>query len=370
MESALPDRAGTCATHTAFLRYRSRQQFQSVSCHDSSTGYVLEKQRCGGNLGSAPTLAYPHPATIRPTFNTTPQTGSLYLQIGNRIFKSTNNADSWSVQSTLPGTNSAFDVCGSSPARMYDGQYEALYRSDNEGQSWNAIANVIPPPSPVPAVRTGIGVVAVDFNNCALVFASIGGPDSSRISLYRNANAGAGPFAEVAGYITQWYNSPPGAYYARAGAGWGTLRSTNLGLTWTSFPPGTTLSAVDPKFSNILYGLANSAALVRSTDSGNTWSPIPATATPTLSKTAAPLTVTAELAAKRPSRCGWRRWKYRLGASPSRPPPQANPGLVSIKLRGRLLGTLTVNLNPCRPYTRNLLRDDHAVGACDGKQVS
>lgn len=225
---------------------------------------------------------------------------SLYLQVGNRLYKSTNNATSWSVQSTLPGSNSAFDLCGSSPSRMFYGQNEVLYRSDNEGQSWNAVASVIPTPSPIPAVRTGIGVVAVDANNCSLVFASLGGPDSTLIGIWRNTNAGEGSFTKVGGYVTHWYSSPAGAYYARSGSGGSIMRSTNLGLSWTNFPPTIALSAVDPKFGNILYGIGISAALIRSTDSGDTWSPIPATATPTLSKAAAPLTVTAELGGTTP----------------------------------------------------------------------
>ncbi|MEZ5354755.1 MAG: hypothetical protein R2762_19140 [Bryobacteraceae bacterium] len=285
---------------------------------------------------------------------------SLYLRAGRTLYKSSDGAATWNAQSTLPGLGRGFDISRSTPSRMYYGQDETVYRTDDEGKTWTSITALFPPPETI-GVRTTIGVIGIDPVNPSVVIASMGGPDSSRLGIYRSENS-AGSFSRVyQGYIVGFHAGPQGPYYGNSGTG-GTVRSNNGGASWSSLPLGYDIDAVDPRSGAVIY-----AGLARSTDAGDTWSPLTGTVTPTLSKQAAPLETSLEeglqgVAPLAVEALEFSRWSFPFTASTSGEPwlsldvTQGNsPRTLSVRISaaGLAIGRYTASITLSAPATAN-----------------
>ena len=228
-------------------------------------------------------------------FNALPDTITyLYAKIGSSLYKSSDGANTWRLQSNLPGSNGSFAIAPAVRSQMYyiDPTTLSVFSSDTEGAGWSPYLKILPSlPSPVPMV-TGIGVPYYQSNDLyatlsfpggtATAYASIGGA-----AFADQTSTGLGPF-------TQILSANSGPTYALTNPSSNFFRSGDSGQTWQSLGSNGVeiygMTAIDPAVRTTLYGVetiqpsTTPVALVQSPDSGNTWASIAATITPTIAK--------------------------------------------------------------------------------------
>jgi uncharacterized protein (TIGR03437 family) len=226
----------------------------------------------------------------------------LYLKYGNQFFKSQTLGKSWVLQGTLPGSAGRVEIAESSRAFVYyvEPATLAVFTSSDEGHSWQPSGTL--PAKLSNAVINGMGVL---YFNPFAVLVSVDGQGSGQ-GAYGSTDGGAtftdqtgiglGEFTKISSFTT-------GPTYAFTAGYQGSFRSVDSGQSWQSV--GATgdrhgISAVDPTLRTTVYGVntlfaSNTpTALVTSLDAGNTWTPIPATITPTIAKPVALISLTLE----------------------------------------------------------------------------
>lgn len=222
----------------------------------------------------------------------------FYVKIGQTIYKSTDHVTTWRVQGTLPGSSPNLDINELTWSHMYyiDEPTLKVFTSYDEGRVWQTFGSV--PAILTPAKVLGIGSLYTNSANLYFTVDGVGqgqGPYFSTDNGTTNTDAtasGLGPF-------TQFRSSNTGPAYA-FGIDGGSYRSVDNGMTWKNV--GTVglekydITAVDRTDRTILYGIRTDTTrtLIRSTDSGDNWTAINATITPTIAKPAASYNITLE----------------------------------------------------------------------------
>ncbi len=228
----------------------------------------------------------------------------LYAKIGSSLYKSSDGANTWLLQSNLPGSNGSFAIAPSVRSQMYyiDPTTLTVFSSSTEGSGWFPYLKILPSvPSPIPTV-TGLSVpyyqsndlyVTLSFpDGTATAYASIGG-----VAFADQTSTGLGPF-------TQILSANSGDTYALTNPSSNFFRSGDSGQTWQTLGSNGVeiyaMTAIDPAVRSTLYGVetiqpsTTPVALVQSPDSGNTWASIAATITPTIAKPVPMFNITVE----------------------------------------------------------------------------
>jgi uncharacterized protein (TIGR03437 family) len=252
------------------------------------------KSTDGGNTWAHANSGLPSAGTD-PTYFTLAM-GNLYLQMGDRLYKSTDGAATWTLLGALPNAAGHLAVHSNMPSRMYYANGLRFYRSDDEGRTWQSLNSTILGDVPSTVYVESIGTIAT---NAAVVLAAINGPGAffDTAGTYRSADSGA-KFDKLAGIaeFVEIFSGLSGPVYASSSVTGGVCRSANEGAQWTCVSPpkngSLLLQAVDPRSRTILYGDVGGPA--RSTDSGDTWRLLNGTVRPTLAKRTTPVTMTLE----------------------------------------------------------------------------
>lgn len=228
----------------------------------------------------------------------TPQ--ALYAKTGNSVYKSVNRGDSWVLQSTLPAAG-WFTVNLMNPAVMFLAGYRgAIYRSTDEGVTWNAVSVIQLYPDSGNSTDSVTQIVS-DPSNPSVLYATVRGGllsvnGISIIGLYQSKDQGATwtnivPDTEVyriwvepTGQGTLFYTVPEGNRLCRSsggGSGW----TCSSGADGTG--PGSAMLTFDPNHAGVIYAASN--GIYKSADYGQTWRRLAGTVQPTLAKPADPL---------------------------------------------------------------------------------
>jgi uncharacterized protein (TIGR03437 family) len=263
---------------------------------------IVWKSTDGGSTWSQATAGLPASGTIGYFKLFNDPTGTyLYIQIGNNLFRSENGGGLWSLQGVLPSGSGSMIIAESARNQMYyiDTATLRLYYSFSEGAVWAPTLQV---PGGAGATITSLGVPYYDSNDLyvtvtvpvagSTVYASI-----DFAAFADQTSTGLGPFAQIvsaAAGATYAFTAPPNAFF----------RSVNSGQSWQALGvvglKHSDATAIDPNVRTTLYGVetdlpaTSPTALIQSLDSGNTWTPITATITPTIAKPAAMFNITLE----------------------------------------------------------------------------
>jgi uncharacterized protein (TIGR03437 family) len=269
---------------------------------NSNTLYVATTLAAGANLGpiwksmdggatwAQASSGLPLSGTVGYFTLFTDTTGTyLYIQIGRQLYRSSNGGSLWVLQSVLPTASGSMIIATSARNIMYyiDTATLTLYYSFSEGGSFSPILTV---PGGAGATIASLAVPYYDANDLYVtVNAPVTGP--SVLASIDNApfadqsGTGLGPFTQIASAAagpTYAFTTPPNPFF----------RSINSGQSWQSLGiaglqhVGPT--AVDPNVRTTLYGVETDlpatapTKLIQSIDGGNTWTPTPATITPSI----------------------------------------------------------------------------------------
>ncbi|HSN03722.1 MAG TPA: hypothetical protein VLS44_01980, partial [Nitrospira sp.] len=167
---------------------------------------------------------------------------------------------------------------------LYAGTTGGVYRSDDGATSWKKINNgLIPDTELMGAMALGVNVIALDPVTPDIVYAG------TTKGLFRSANGGGAwerigqglpdPFvSSIVIHPTQ----PTRLYLGGPGGVW---KSSDSGQTWQAINSGlTSLNirslAMNPRNPQELYVGTNGSGLYRSTNDGESWTPLPLKAAP------------------------------------------------------------------------------------------
>ena len=217
----------------------------------------------------------------------------FYVKIGDILYKSIDRAATWRIQGTLPlpGTSPNFDINEQFYTRMYyvDEGTLRVYTSLDEGRTWSTFGAI--PAMLQPARVLGVGSL---YTNGAVVYTSVDGTGSGQAS-YQSIDFGQTNLDATGsglGLFSTFRTANFGPVYA-FGAPGGAYRSIDNGMTWKNIGKigleQYELSTIDPFDRTIVYAIrtVNTRTLVRSADAGDSWTPIPSTITPSISKPSA-----------------------------------------------------------------------------------
>ncbi|MBK5290831.1 MAG: hypothetical protein JJE04_03930 [Acidobacteriia bacterium] len=194
---------------------------------------------------------------------------TLFAKIGSEIYKTTNSAASWTLQSKLPVENAVFAVAPSDSTVMFYAVGNAVYRSRDEGVSWSQLF-----PLPVSA-GSGILAITVDPTNAAQLFVAVRG-NGAGFGVYRSLDQGDNftrmlPIQPIAIYVSP--ASKP-VYYASSFEDACLWRSSDNGNSWDRFCLGQSSGGVRVAFepsAPARMWAATSFGILFSDTSGSTW---------------------------------------------------------------------------------------------------
>ncbi|HEV8145546.1 MAG TPA: hypothetical protein VGP79_04165 [Bryobacteraceae bacterium] len=252
----------------------------------------------GATWKKASTGLPPPPASVGLLRQVSNQGQALYLRMGAQLYKSTDRAEHWTLQTTLLGSeNNFFEISLLNPSKMYyvEGASLNVRTTDDEGRTWRLAGTLS-----VNITSRSANGVGILYSNPNTVFVSIagccppgGGLANNIQGIYRSDDGGAtfawlGPGNGAGEPFTRMFTGPSSEIYALSANAGGFLRSRD-GRVFNSFfnyptTGFTNLTAIDPQARSVLYGLATTAGAVRSTNAGDSFTKIDATITPTLAK--------------------------------------------------------------------------------------
>lgn len=165
------------------------------------------------------------------------------------------------------------------PRVLYAGTTGGIYRSDDGAASWKKVNNgLIPDSELMAAMALGVNAIVLDPVNPDIVYAG------TTKGFFRTANKGVqwerigqslpDPFVSS---IMIHPTEPSLLYIGGPGGVW---KSSDSGKTWHTTNQGlTTLNvralAMAPTDSQVLYAGTNGSGLYRSTNGGDSWTPLP-----------------------------------------------------------------------------------------------
>jgi photosystem II stability/assembly factor-like uncharacterized protein len=165
------------------------------------------------------------------------------------------------------------------PTILYAGTTGGIYRSDDAAMSWKKVNNGLIPESELMAsMALGVNAIEIERVNPDVVYAG------TTKGLYRTANKG-GQWERIGQslpdpFISSVVIHPTEPFLIYIGGPGGVLKSADGGKTWQAMNQGlATLNiralVMAPKSSQSLYAGTNGSGLYRSTNGGNTWTPMP-----------------------------------------------------------------------------------------------
>jgi hypothetical protein len=186
----------------------------------------------------------------------------------NGLFKSSDNGDSWTHSGAgLPaGSVSSLAIAPTWPATVFAAMDAGVYRSTNDGASWTAVAAY--------AYATAI---AVDAFTPTTVYAGFAPSSSNYFAVHKSTNGGV--TWSNTGFLDLQYPAP---VRALAMSGSTVYAATEMGVyksrsggAWIQVGPRFSAHALvaDPMDSSIVYA-GTSDGVLRSTSSGDQWSPV------------------------------------------------------------------------------------------------
>jgi uncharacterized protein (TIGR03437 family) len=238
----------------------------------------------------------------------------LYAKVGGSLYKSSNGAQTWIQIGYLPTSSGTLVIAESQRTRMFyiDAASLMVYSSYTEGTSWQPTFPVSSGTFVSPPVICGASVpyfdpsdlyVTVNLPGAGIYpYASLDGA-----AFVDQTSVGLGPFSQILSASTgptYALTSPSTACPTLVNPSNGFYRSSNSGQSWQTLGNSGLdhygATTIDPVLRTILYGVetiqpsTTPAALVQSLDSGNTWTAIPATISPTIGKPVPMFNVTVE----------------------------------------------------------------------------
>jgi len=211
------------------------------------------------------------------------------------VFRSADAGMSWS-DTGLAGCVSAIVIDPKTPSTVYAASRDirmGVVKSTDGGTNWTAVNSGLPPSIPIYREFPDPIALAIDPETPATLYAGVrteafGSP--SAISLFKSTNAGKtwtatglNPTVLGVGSIFNLTIYPQGmgtvyvatASYVSGGALW---KSTDGGTSWRNLWPSSSTNVYAvveaPDDPNVVYA-GTDTGVVKSTDSGATWTPIP-----------------------------------------------------------------------------------------------
>jgi uncharacterized protein (TIGR03437 family) len=235
---------------------------------------------------------------------------TLYLRTGSAIYKTENAGETWTRQgSLLPTAGGHFDVNPTNPSRMYFARMSQVWRSDDEGVTWNATSTM----QTFGETVTGAACIASDPLFPNLLYVCVAGPlirvgNVNVTGVHRSVDGGLSmqpplPLPALANQpISMWVDPNGGQNVITGQSSGGYCKSRDQGANWRC--PGSTVLApdvtptgerfnyLDQRNSNLAYASASrfgtgggpTFSIFRSRDAGETWTAMPGTVAPTLNK--------------------------------------------------------------------------------------
>ncbi len=165
---------------------------------------------------------------------------ALYARLGDKVYRSTDRAKSWTVQSTLPGAGGIYRIAFRNPSVQFYVRTGVVWRSLDEGTSWEVAGSIPIGPEGGAQLLNSIVDLAVDGGSTSVLYA-----------------------AERGG----WFALGDKYYYS------GTWRSLDGGSTWTfSKSGGPKWILPDPAGGpNVFCGSLETSAIQKSGNRGADW---------------------------------------------------------------------------------------------------
>lgn len=200
----------------------------------------------------------------------------LYAATPSGVARSLDGGATWLAGSGL-GYARTVAPHPSLPGTVYAGSLDGVYKSIDQGKTWTRV-------SAAGLTDTDVQALVIDPAAPATLWAGTASIDRPG-GVFRSTDAGVHWAFRSKGLSTanvgvlEFDPSTPGTLFAVLGSS-GLARSRDRGLHWTilPIPPGTTGITdveVDPVNPSIVYALRGAAGpLLRSTDGGDSWSPL------------------------------------------------------------------------------------------------
>jgi photosystem II stability/assembly factor-like uncharacterized protein len=223
---------------------------------------------------SSPALGYPglwgYQIVVAPQ-----NPNTLYMMRGERLGRSINGGNDWTLLATLPFIYS-LTLDPGNPLVMYATGQDRRLKSVDGGVTWSPFGVTLPA-----NVSSSLGRVYVDPENSAHLFALVHGYSGALSPVYHSMDAGVTWTPSNWTVTTGPSPFSPNAMAFEPGRSstiylvmeFGTYKSVDSGLNWTPMPRvgGGRSVVVDPQSPQIVYTAQGSRELQRSVDGGATW---------------------------------------------------------------------------------------------------
>jgi photosystem II stability/assembly factor-like uncharacterized protein len=221
--------------------------------------------------GAAWTNIGPRPAAIEAIVADPHGSGTIYMAtIGGGVLKSSDGGMTWSPVNNgltdLSMVHLAMDASG--PQTVYTGN-AGVFKTDDGGATWHNL----------PAITGAVVSLAADPNRPGVIYAGVYN-NLANGAIRKSVDDGAtwtSVFSSTAAIFKIAIDPLDSDIVYLPTIGDGAFKSTNGGQSWSPMPSLTSAVvwsiAIDPSDHNVLYAGTNEDGVWKSTDAGNTWQP-------------------------------------------------------------------------------------------------
>jgi photosystem II stability/assembly factor-like uncharacterized protein len=199
-------------------------------------------------------------------------TGSLYAGTQLGVFRSQDEGATWNADKfgwAAGPTALRVAPAGTIYATVYDGRDDGLFKSTDAGATWQKILDAV-----------GLWALAVDAQNPGTLYAGAGYGDIGAVEgLFKSIDHGATWLNVLRGVsVYAIAIDPQNADVVYVGGTGGIYKSTNAGLTWRNvywYPNVYGLSlAINSENPSTIYAGTYGVGLLKSADAGASWAPV------------------------------------------------------------------------------------------------